>query len=249
MTHDLYDEFLNLLCAKRELRPFFESMPGVITREKLGPHIEGRGPNIQDRPKADHRLIKALYFKDSLAKIVQYYFERDEKSSKEELMVQFELSDILQPGNPITGYREVSYQNEKERTFLSAIADVFSDVIKTSRISMHTSIQALPNHVSQETGEQPPETIVTNGSGELDDVEQLVTVEDIKAALETSDYEKAVNLWQNRQRTLRKPHTKKALFDRAGEDKSDFYKWLKGNKIKGYSTDKAIRIVLTTDWN
>ncbi len=258
MTPDLYDEFLNLLCAKRELRRFFESMPGVITREKLGRHI-------QDRPKANHRLIKALYFKDSLAEIVQYYFERDEKPSKEELMAQFELKDILQPANPITGYREVSYQNDKERNFLSAIADVFSDVIKTLRISMHTSIQALPNHVSQETGEQPPENIsapaatgrseeqgaeqtVTNGTKELDSAEHPVTVEDIQAALKADDRKKAVEVWQQRQLSLEKPHTKTALYDRAGEHKSDFYKWLKGNKPKGYSTDRAINRVLTTDW-
>jgi len=241
MTRDLYDEFLNLLCAKRELRPFFESMPGVITREKLGPHIEGL-ENIQDRPKANHRLIKPLYFKDSLAEIVQYYFERDEKPSKEELMEQFELRDILQQGNPITGYRELSYQNEKERNFLSVIADVFPHVIKTLRISRNRSEHA---------GERPRENgddKAANGAKELAPAEQPVTLEDIQAALKAGERKKAVELWQQRQLSLEKPHTRTALYDRARKDKKEFYAWLRGERPDGSAADIDIRRALTTDW-
>ena len=130
MNHALYDKFLNLLCAKRELRPFFESMPGVIRREKIGRHIQGR-------PKANPDLIKALYFKDNnLAKVVQYCFDREERPSTHDLVELLELNDVLQPGNPITRFREVDYHNPEERAFLNAIADHFYPCITTLKISM-----------------------------------------------------------------------------------------------------------------
>jgi len=120
-----------------------------------------------------------------------------------------------------------------------------SRVEQTEEQTQHSQTELLP---TKESEDLEVEKTTTSRAKELDSAEQPVTLEDIEAALDTGDRKKAVELWQIRQRALGKPPTHTALYDRAGEHKSDFYKWLKGNKPKGYSTDRALKEVLTTDW-
>jgi hypothetical protein len=69
----------------------------------------------------------------------------------------------------------------------------------------------------------------------------------IEAALEAGDREKAVNLWQEIRQSMNKENTKTALFRKAKQDKSEFYKWVKGKLPNDSATDKALRRALMTD--
>ena len=96
-----------------------------------------------------------------------------------------------------------------------------------------------------ESKEAGVEATTTNGAEESDRGEQPVTVEDIKAAL--GNRIEVVELWQRRQRSLDKKDTKRHLYELAGQDPSEFYKWQRGELPDGSTADRDIRRELTTD--
>lgn len=70
------------------------------------------------------------------------------------------------------------------------------------------------------------------------------TVEDIKAALEKRDRKGAVEIWQKIRRRHGSPSTKKALYEKAGQDKADYYRWERGELADGCQADLDIRSAL-----
>jgi len=88
-----------------------------------------------------------------------------------------------------------------------------------------------------------------NTAKELDRAAQPVTFEDIEAALEAGDREKAVELWQQLRKASGKERTKAFLYRTAGQDKRDFRRWCQGKHPDGSTPDKDIKKALTTDWD
>ena len=73
-------------------------------------------------------------------------------------------------------------------------------------------------------------------------------VDQIKYALEKGQRKEAVKLWQEWRRSVGKRAAKVELYRQARKDKSDFYKWEKGNLGDGTSAAVSIRRALTCDW-
>jgi hypothetical protein len=71
--------------------------------------------------------------------------------------------------------------------------------------------------------------------------------EDIKAALKAGNRKTAVELWQQRQKSANKPATKTALYKKAKQHKSEYYRWERHELPDNSSADRAIRRVLTSD--
>ena len=68
--------------------------------------------------------------------------------------------------------------------------------------------------------------------------------EAIRSALNRDERKTAVELWQARQRVLHKAATHTSLYDAAGQDKAEFYKWLRGGLKKDGQADRDIRKAL-----
>jgi hypothetical protein len=69
--------------------------------------------------------------------------------------------------------------------------------------------------------------------------------QDIAAALNRTDRKGAVRLWQEMRRAINKDDAKAALYREAKQDRSEYYKWEKGQLPKDSAADRAITRVLT----
>lgn len=72
----------------------------------------------------------------------------------------------------------------------------------------------------------------------------LPSVQHIEAVLMAGERLHAAELWQAIRKHSGKPGTKTALYDEAGQDKAEYYRWERGELPNGSQADKDIRRVL-----
>jgi len=118
----------------------------------------------------------------------------------------------------------------------------FRNTAEVSRNSIMTLLSRVMR-LKQEAKQR----IVREHSSGLDP-EDVPTFKDIEKALAEGDRRGAVALWMGKRKAENKPHYKAVLHRRAKLDKSEFFKWQRGDLPNGSAADMAIRRMLTSDW-
>ena len=95
---------------------------------------------------------------------------------------------------------------------------------------------------SAATGQPDHRTMIQNKDPSADGTGP--SVQDIKAALDIGDRKKAVTLWIEARKKRNLKATKAALYSEASQDKSEYYRWERGELRAGSQADRDISAVL-----
>jgi hypothetical protein len=152
---------------------------------------------------------------------------------------------------------DYNWRYERDRTGKMAAFETgrFVDVLETSITNLQRLLDqatvakfSAPANGTKGIIGSPEASSGARSSAEIKMPEVVPTLAKIKLALDDDKRREAVLLWKEMRRSKHKADTNVALYDHAGQHRTEFYKWRKGVLPVGSTADVDIRRALLSDW-